>query len=397
MTPTSTQVLGGAAAAADVGKATTAVEEDEVDGHEWILDAYRSLEPGNYLREFTNRNVRPDGRTFSSCRPVSVLRSVLVRNSRGSASITLGGGGGPSSSSSSSSITRVVGACHSFLAWTSGDRRLDHGRRRHVSLVGRVHSSVSDTTLLGRRAGTSDRPPSQLSAGVAGGDDDDDNRPTASRRRRPDRFVVASRDDVFDRVFGRDEWRQTIGRLPPSLDRIVDQEDAALCPRISIRPELAIEGGIRAWRVRVSLHLIEDEAFDAVADGDGRRGRNVTVVDDDHATTHYDHDGDGKAGRRPGRRDGRKMGGRSLTLGPVPVPLTVAILPGGADPTALEEDASGGNAITIVCNSGGMIVGLHKGGGGRRCHVSTRQMTAIASMGIGRARELEGSILGERI
>ena len=273
--------------------------------------------------------------------------------------------------------------------------------------------------VLGRRAGGIGSSV-VVPVGVAGGDDDNDNDNDVvvafDRRRRVAMMPIVPRRDECD---DDDDCHRCT--MPTDVREIESWIRRTLRSSGYIDPsELAIEGGNSAWRVRVSLHLIEDggNAFDAalicacaaIADlrlptvtVDG--GGNVTIVDDDHD---HDHDGDGKAGRRPGRRDGRKMGGRSLTLGPVPVPLTVAILPrrrsggkrdendvGGpvllADPTALEEDASGGNAITIVCNSGGMIVGLHKGGGGRRCHVSTRQMTAIASMGLGRARELEGS------
>ena len=63
-----------------------------------------------------------------------------------------------------------------------------------------------------------------------------------------------------------------------------------------------------------------------------------------------------------------------------------------ADPTRLEENVSGGNIVTAVCNTNEEIVGYHKGGYG--CHVTMEQMAAIAIMGFGRAKELEELVRG---
>jgi len=108
----------------------------------------------------------------------------------------------------------------------------------------------------------------------------------------------------------------------------------------------------------------------------------------------------------------RRKGGKSLSLGPLPVPLTIAILPPStttttdqqqqsillADPTRLEENVSGGNIVTAVCNTNEEIVSYHKGGGGSGSggYVTMEQMAAIAIMGFGRAKELEELVLGHR-
>lgn len=72
-------------------------------------------------------------------------------------------------------------------------------------------------------------------------------------------------------------------------------------------------------------------------------------------------------------KNSQRRKGRSLTLGPVPVPLTIAILPGNdndkssmllADPNRLEEDVASGNAATAVCNTEGEVVEFRKTGSG---------------------------------
>jgi exosome complex RNA-binding protein Rrp42 (RNase PH superfamily) len=67
-----------------------------------------------------------------------------------------------------------------------------------------------------------------------------------------------------------------------------------------------------------------------------------------------------------------------------------------ADPTRLEENISGGNIVSAVCNTNDEIVSYHKGGGGSEGYVTMEQMAAIAIMGFGRAKELEELVLGRR-
>ena len=108
-----------------------------------------------------------------------------------------------------------------------------------------------------------------------------------------------------------------------------------------------------------------------------------------------------------GKKKIQRRMGKSLTLGPLPVPLTIAILPNNnesnsssrkkksillVDPTHLEEDVASGNTVTVVCNTNEEIVEFHKKGSESR--LTMDQVTAVGCMGFGRAKELEKLVLG---
>ena len=182
--------------------------------------------------------------------------------------------------------------------------------------------------------------------------------------------------------------------------------------------ELGIEHGISAWRVRITLHIINHEgnvwdasllcACAALADlrlpmVEIERGV-VRIVNDENT------DDSPPATTTTKKKKVQRRMGRSLTLGPLPVPLTISILSNKSnnksdenntktkntillvDPTHLEEDVASGNTITMVCNTNEEIVEFHKKGSGSR--LSMEQLSAVAAMGFGRAREIEKLMLG---
>ena len=180
--------------------------------------------------------------------------------------------------------------------------------------------------------------------------------------------------------------------------------------------ELGIEPGKSAWRIRISIQIINHDGnlWDAAllcacaALGDlrlpmvevDRRSGGVRIVpNDDHPVDTISRGEDTKTSNNS-KFERRK--GQSLTLGPLPVPLTVVILPSNkegssqnillVDPTHLEEDVSSGNSVTVVCNTNKEIVEFHKKGSSSR--LSVDQITAVASMGFGRAQELETLVKG---
>ncbi len=177
--------------------------------------------------------------------------------------------------------------------------------------------------------------------------------------------------------------------------------------------ELGIETGISAWRVRISLHIVNHEgnvcdatllaACAALAD------LKLPMVEIDRGVVKIVTSKETESqGNTSGSRNckAQRKSGRSLTLGPLPVPLTIALLSNKnnkseghdssqqqnqsillVDPTHLEEDAAAGNTVTMVCNTNEEVVEFHKKGSG--CRLSTEQVMAIGCMGFGRARELE--------
>ena len=181
--------------------------------------------------------------------------------------------------------------------------------------------------------------------------------------------------------------------------------------------ELGIEPGKSAWRIRISIQIINHDGnlWDAAllcacaALGDlrlpmvevDRRSGGVRIVSSDDDPVDTIKRGEGtKIMSNNSKFERRK--GQSLTLGPLPVPLTVVILPSNkegssqnillVDPTHLEEDVSSGNSVTVVCNTNKEIVEFHKKGSSSR--LSVDQITAVASMGFGRAQELETLVKG---
>ena len=183
--------------------------------------------------------------------------------------------------------------------------------------------------------------------------------------------------------------------------------------------ELGIEPGKSAWRVRISIHVLNHDGnlWDAAllcacaALGDlqlpmvevNRRDGGVRIVNDDAEGNIMGFEENYEESEKSDRVQRRK--GRSLTLGPLPVPLTVAILPSNnndstqshillVDPTRLEEDVSSGNIVTVVCNTKEEILEFHKKGSSSR--LSMEQVAAVACMGFGRARELEPLVVVDR-
>lgn len=180
--------------------------------------------------------------------------------------------------------------------------------------------------------------------------------------------------------------------------------------------ELGIEPGKSAWRIRISIQIINHDGnlWDAAllcacaALGDlrlpmvevDRRSGGVRIVSNDDDPVDTISRGEDTKMNNNSKFERRK--GQSLTLGPLPVPLTVAILPSNkesssqnillVDPTHLEEDVSSGNSVTVVCNTNKEIVEFHKKGSSSR--LSVDQITALASMGFGRAKELETLVKG---
>jgi len=182
--------------------------------------------------------------------------------------------------------------------------------------------------------------------------------------------------------------------------------------------ELGIEHGISAWRVRISIHVLNHEgniadaallcACAALADlrmpmVEIDRGVVRIVTNESSSTC----DTTGSLFSSSKKKVQRRLG-KSLTLGPLPVPLTIAILPNNdtkgednkrrkksillVDPTHLEEDVSMGNTVTVVTNVNEEIVEFHKKGSESR--LSANQVAAVASMSFGRAKELEKLLLG---
>lgn len=118
--------------------------------------------------------------------------------------------------------------------------------------------------VLGRRAGGIGSSV-VVPVGVAGGDDDNDNDNDVvvafDRRRRVAMMPIVPRRDECD---DDDDCHHCT--MPTDVREIESWIRRTLRSSGYIDPsELAIEGGNSAWRVRVSLHLIEDggNAFDA--------------------------------------------------------------------------------------------------------------------------------------
>lgn len=180
--------------------------------------------------------------------------------------------------------------------------------------------------------------------------------------------------------------------------------------------ELGIEPGKSAWRIRITIQIINHDGnlWDAallcacaalgdlrlpIVEVDRRSGGVRIVSNDDGPVDAISRSEDTKMSINS-KFERRKR--QSLTLGPLPVPLTVAILPsikeGSSqnillvDPTHLEEDVSSGNSVTVVCNTNKEIVEFHKKGSSSR--LSVDQISAVASMGFGRAEELETLVKG---
>ncbi|KAL3761209.1 hypothetical protein ACHAWU_007026 [Discostella pseudostelligera] len=386
-------------------------------GQEWILDAYRALEPRNYLHEFTSQNVRPDGRPYSASRPITILQSIFTRNSYGSAMVTLGGASSSSSNTSSGSTirtmeaTRVIAACTILVGQpnpatpTEGDIDVTltasplSGPR--FDIMGRETAGDSSTSislgnyhLAGQQQQQQQQPPySQISENLC--------------------------SDILKNSHLQQPYQQQPSSSPTDVKEIESWIRRTLRSSRFINPtELGIEPGVSAWRIRVSIHIVNHEGnvWDAslLAACAALSDLRIPMVEIERGVVRIvkNEDGEGTSSndlQHSGKKKKKKVQrreGRSLTLGPPPVPLTIAILPNSntddspsnntrillVDPTHLEEDVASGNIVTVVCNTKEEIVEFHKKGSGSR--LSMEQVAAVGCMGFGRARELEKFIIG---
>jgi exosome complex component RRP43 len=172
--------------------------------------------------------------------------------------------------------------------------------------------------------------------------------------------------------------------------------------------ELCIVKGKAAWRIRITVHILncEGNVIDAsmlcilaalrdlelpmveVEEVEGT-GSVVRVVTDGVELT--------KQQSKKKRQSGKK-----LALGAAPIPTTLAILPQGSgsekknvlvvDPTCFEEDMSYGNSITVVCNTNGEVVNFSKKGSETK--LSINEMKAVIELGMERATKLERLVTG---
>ena len=339
----------------------------------------------NYLGEFTSKNVRPDGRPFQSSRPISIITSFLQRNAYGSAMVTFG---------NIDSSTRVMAAC-TLLVGHPGPSTPTHGD---------IDVLVTASPLSGPRFDIAGRESVDTSSPFynyhsAKNDANDGGR--SFNNSVPLTDVASSGSDTQLQPTDTKEIESWIRRTLRS-SRFIDPT------------ELGIEPGKSAWRVRIAIHIINHDGnlWDAsllcacaalrdlrlpVVEVDRRSGGVRIVSNDD--LDNYDN---GAASHKHSNSKFERRKGQSLTLGPLPVPLTAAILPPVdentsqdillVDPTHLEEDVSSGNSVTVVCNRNEDIVEFHKKGSSSR--LSVDQIKAVASMGFDRARELETLVKG---
>lgn len=167
--------------------------------------------------------------------------------------------------------------------------------------------------------------------------------------------------------------------------------------------ELCIVKGKAAWRIRITVHVLNSEGnvLDAsmlcilaalrdlelpmveVEEVEGT-GSVVRVVTNESEIT------------MPRQSKKKRQNGKRLTLGKAPIPTTVAIIPGKknvlvVDPTTFEEDMSFGNSITVIVNSDGDVVNLSKKGSETK--LSLDEMKAVIELGVERAKKLEGLVI----
>ncbi|KAL7535993.1 hypothetical protein ACHAXR_006853 [Thalassiosira sp. AJA248-18] len=384
--------IGGNSAAAAVNakdsRGEYAIRNDNSSGQEWILDAYRALEPRNYLQEFTSQNVRPDGRPFSASRPITVLPSIFTRNSYGSAMVTLGGG------QSSFGATRVIAACTLLVGHPSPSTPNE----------GDVDVTLTASPLSGPRFDIMGRESGEITAGNY---DMVNNDGTNQQQQQQ---LPGNLSNIVTTTNNNNSTNITPS--PTDIKEIESWIRRTLRSSRFINPvELGIETGVSAWRIRISIHILNHEGniWDAAllcacaALSDLR----LPMVEIDKGIVRIVKDESGGGDLDGGRKKNNgkvQRKGRSLTLGPLPVPLTIAILPAThenesnyknillVDPTHLEEDVSFGNLVTVVCNTKEEVVEFQKKGSGSR--LSAEQVAAVACMGFGRAKELEELVLG---
>lgn len=296
-----------------------------------------------------------------------------------------------SDSSSPSSTTRVIAAC-TLLVGHPGPSTPSHGDID--VLVSASPLSGPRFDIAGRESVDTSSPFYNYQYGNTYSDDDGRNNVWLYES-VPFTDVTANGSDTQLQPTDTKEIESWIRRTIRS-SRFIDPN------------ELGIEPGKSAWRVRISIQIINHDgnlwdacllcACAALSDlrlpmvEVDRRSGGVRIVSTDDSLD------DGLSNNTKVER--RK--GQSLKLGPLPVPLTVAILPSNnqscsqnillVDPTHLEEDVSSGNSVTVVCNTNKEIIEFHKKGSSSS--LSVDQITAVASMGFGRAQELETLVKG---
>ncbi|KAL3801943.1 hypothetical protein HJC23_010287 [Cyclotella cryptica] len=369
---------------------------------DWILRAYRSLEPGNYLREFTSKNVRPDGRPFVSSRPVFIQTGVLNRNSYGSAMVTLGGSGsydGNEDAAGMSGDMDVGGSCTRVIA---GCTLLVGRPSASAPHHGDIDVSVSANPLSGPRFDLGGRESIDSSSLMIGSNNRDD--------------VSSDHATIVQLAFDHNNLQSSdIERPPQPLDikSIESYLRRNLRSSRYINPEeLAILPGKAAWKVRITVHILnaEGNVTDATmlcicaalkdlklpmvemeeVEGTGSVVKIVPEGEDDEGM------GFERLKLQAHRGSGRKrQSGKKLTLGPVPIPTTIAILPQGTnkskvlvvDPTSFEEEMSHGNTVTVICNTKKEVVDFTKRGSESK--LSLDEMKAVMELGMERAEKLE--------
>ena len=391
------------------------------NNHDWLIHACEKLEPTNYITEFIQHNVRPDGRTFCACRSVSILHSILVRNSVGSALVTFHGSGstvdemsGVAGRVAAGTTTRVIAACTLLVGRPSPT----------TPTQGDIDITVTASPISGPTFDIAGRDKnryydvSYIGGGGGGSSNNNNNHISLVGETVANISTIKSHNNTNGG-----------GGSGTDIKEIESYVRRTLRSSNYIDPnELGIVLGTSAFRIRISLNIIDHggnirdcvllAACAALADlrlptvvvnEDGI----VSIVKTDDETNDDDDDDEmtaeiDKSNGQTSRRKKRRKGGKYLSLGPVPVPLTVAIFPPSlrtnpqqqsillADPTRLEENISGGNIVSAVCNTNDEIVSYHKGGGGSDGYVTMEQMAAIAIMGFGRAKELEELVLGRR-
>ena len=357
--------------------------------------------PQNYVREFTDHGVRPDGRALGAYRRVTVQPSVLSRNSRGSAMVTLDSGGdgdgdaphGARGPAAASGVTRAVAACTLLVGRPSAAAPSE----------GEVEVTVGASPMSGPRFDVMGRENSDNTTGNyavanrrgAGGGGEEDDAGYASVMERMGGVTHPGHDSSDHAPCPTDvreveSWVRRVVRASGYVDP----------------SDLGIERGRSAWSVRVTVRILEhggnvrDCALLAACAALRDLRLPPVEVEGRGGSVRLAADGPGEGGTSG--RGRRRIGGRGLSLGPLPTPTTVALLPdprGGdgrvmlVDPTHLEEDVSAGNLVTVVCDPAGRIVEMHKRGS--TASLTVDRIKAVVAIGTERARVMEG-LMGKR-
>lgn len=305
--------------------------------------------------------------------------------------VTLGDSGSKHSESGGggTTTTRVIAACTLLVGHPSPSTPND----------GDVDVTLTASPLSGPRFDIMGRENGDITAGNYGVANHDDGGSLQQQQQLPGNL-----SNIVSTASNNNSGTNTTPS-PTDIKEIESWVRRTLRSSRFINPsELGIETGVSAWRVRISIHILNHEgnvwdaallsACAALAD------LRLPMVEIDKGVVRIVKNESGEQGssKKNGKVHRRK--GRSLTLGPVPVPLTIAILPNNnksillVDPTHLEEDVASGNTVTVVCNTKEEIVEFHKKGNASR--LSLDQVAAVGCMGFGRAKELEKIVFGSR-